>query len=237
VISQSAGATFTGGTLTSPLLAANGSAAAPSFAWSAGGGNDGFYSSDGITAAYSINGTPAYNLASSLTLASNRALGFASGTNAISNAADSGIKRIAAGTLQVTDGGAGVGALFTARVVEANTAVAASPNVLTTIESSAVLTNEGTAAANYHALPSAVAGLQYTFVVQDTDGMRIVAGAGDNIRMSDKKTADAGYVESTAVGSTCTLVAINATEWVAIAILGTWTDGTFTYSDATLTSP
>jgi hypothetical protein len=114
------------------------------------------------------------------------------------------------------------------RSVEANTAGSGAPNVLTAIESSKVLTNQGSTAANYHTLPSAVAGYTYTFIVQDTDGLRITASAGDTIGINSNVTAAAGYVESTQSGNTITLTAINATEWVAGEWSGIWTDGTFT---------
>ena len=64
-----------------------------------------------------------------------------------------------------------------------------------------------------------------------------VANTDDTIRVIDKVTAAAGYIESTTIGSTVTLVSVNAVEWYAIAIKGTWTDGTFTYDDTGLTTP
>jgi hypothetical protein len=121
------------------------------------------------------------------------------------------------------------------RSVEANTAGTGSPNVLTSAESYKVLTNEGIAEKNFHTLPTAAAGLSYTFVVQDADGIRVTASTGDTIRLGNKVTATAGYVESTTIGDTVTIVAINATEWVMIAGNGTWTDGTFTWTDTSST--
>ena len=107
------------------------------------------------------------------------------------------------------------------RVVEASTAVAASPNALDVLESRKLLTNEGATARNDHDLPSAVAGVAYTFVVQDSDGMRINAAAGDTIRIAGSVSAAAGYIESTTIGDAVTVVAINATEWVATNLVGT----------------
>lgn len=150
---------------------------------------------------------------------------------------DVGIARAAAGDLRVTNGSSSIGDLYHGVPVEANTAVAASPNILVANESGAALTNEGATAANYHTLPTAAAGYRYTFVVQDADGMRVVANTDDTIRVIDKVTAAAGYIESTTIGSVVTLLAINATEWVATSIHGVWTDGTFTYDDTGNTSP
>lgn len=123
------------------------------------------------------------------------------------------------------------------RSVEANTAGVGSPNVLGVGEFEKIFTNEGATAENYHTLPSAAAGYNFVFIVQDADGLRITANTGDTIRVIDKVTAAAGYISSTTIGSTVTLAAINGTEWVALSIKGVWTDGTFTYDDTGLTSP
>ena len=113
---------------------------------------------------------------------------------------------------------------FLARyLVEANTAVAAGPNILTAIESRTVLTNEGATAKNYHTLPTAAAGMEFTFIVQDADGIRVVANTGDTIRVAATVSGAAGYTESTTIGDAITLVSINATEWIAISYVGTWT--------------
>ncbi len=127
-----------------------------------------------------------------------------------------------------------------ALAVEANTAGSGSPNLLAAnSDGLKLITNEGSTAKNYHTLPAANGGysLQTTLYVQDADGIRITAGAGDTIRVLDKVTAAAGYIESTTIGSYVTLQDINATEWVAIGIGGVWTDGTFTFDNTGLTSP
>ena len=103
------------------------------------------------------------------------------------------------------------------RSVEANTAGVGSPNILTAAESSKILTNEGATAENYHTLPTAAAGLQYTFFCDDTDGIRITANTGDTIRMESAVSASAGYINSTIIGAHVTLIAINATQWLALA--------------------
>ncbi len=106
--------------------------------------------------------------------------------------------------------------------VEANTAGSGAPNVLIGGETGAYLTNEGSGAENYHTLPAAAVNLQFTFYVQASVGMRIVAGAGDTIRVGSLESGLAGYIESLDVGSCVRLLAINATEWVAIASVGVW---------------
>jgi len=100
-----------------------------------------------------------------------------------------------------------------------------------------VYSNTGATARNDYTLPTAVGGRHYQWVILDADGIRITANTADTIRVIDKVTAAAGYIESTTIGSVVTLVAINATEWVATSIHGVWTDGTFTYDDTSLTTP
>jgi hypothetical protein len=106
--------------------------------------------------------------------------------------------------------------------VEANVAGSGAPNVLTNVETNKVFTNEGVTAQNYHTLPTATAGLVYTFFVQDSDGIRVVAASGDTIRIEGSVSGAAGRIDSTTVGSSVTLVAINSTEWVAIMVTGSW---------------
>lgn len=113
--------------------------------------------------------------------------------------------------------------LATPYLVEANTATSGSPNIITSAETRTIFTNEGSSAKNYHTLPAASSGLSFTFIVQDTDGIRIVANAGDTIRTATVVSATAGYTESTTIGSSVILVAINATEWMATSIVGVWT--------------
>lgn len=118
-----------------------------------------------------------------------------------------------------------------------STAGVGSPRLANEADSFYTLTNEGTTAVNYHTLPTATAGYLLTFCDQDADGIRITANTADTIRVIDKVTAAAGYIQSTTIGSCVTLTAINAVEWFATSITGTWTDGTFTYDDTGLTTP
>lgn len=111
--------------------------------------------------------------------------------------------------------------------LEANTAGSGSPNIITEDEVGKTYTNEGATALNYHTLPAARAGLgPFTFVVQDADGIRVVAASGDTIRIAAGETPAAGYVEATTIGNVVTLMAINDTEWIAVASVGTWTVST-----------
>jgi hypothetical protein len=91
-----------------------------------------------------------------------------------------------------------------------------------TTDSDTVYTNEGASARVDVNLPTATSQLTYTFVVQDADGFRIIANSGDTIRIGDSVSTGAGRIDATLIGSTVVLVAINATEWIAIAFTGTW---------------
>lgn len=159
---------------------------------------------------------------SGVNLASGVQLAWSSSSNAGAGS-DCGMKRVAAAVVALTDASTGVGKLLTAKVVEANTAGSGAPNVLAAIESRTVLTNEGATAQNYHTLPTAAAGLDFEFVVQDSDGIRVVASSGDTIRDVATVSAAAGFIQSTTVGSTLRLLAINSTEWIVTSKQGTWT--------------
>lgn len=100
-----------------------------------------------------------------------------------------------------------------------------------------VLHNAGGGALVTLTLPTAVAGYTSTFYCENTNGIKIVAATGDEIRVIDKVTATAGYVQSTTEGSTITLTAMDGTTWFAESVHGVWTDGTFTYDDTSLTTP
>jgi hypothetical protein len=102
---------------------------------------------------------------------------------------------------------------------------------------STTTTNAGATALVTRTLPSAAAGLVYRFACLDADGIKVAAAAGDEIRVIDKVTAAAGYIQSTTIGSFVEVMAMDATTWLATRILGVWTDGTFTYDDTSLTTP
>jgi hypothetical protein len=105
------------------------------------------------------------------------------------------------------------------------TAQASTPLGLTSADSGKVYTNEGASAQIVFNLPTAVAGLNFTFIVQDTSdyGIQVVAASGDTIRVATSVTPAAGNIAATDDGCTVQLVAINDTEWVAVYYVGTWT--------------
>lgn len=103
------------------------------------------------------------------------------------------------------------------------TAQASTPKVVAATDTQTVYTNEGASAIIVFTLPTAAAGLTYTFYVQDADGIRVTANTGDVININGVASSTAGYCQSTSVGSSVTLTAINATDWVATSVVGTWT--------------
>jgi len=103
------------------------------------------------------------------------------------------------------------------------TASASGPVNLEDTDSGNLYTNEGATAEVVFNLPTAAANLEFTFIVQDSDGIQINADTGDTIRVAGSVSASAGLIETTTIGNTVHLKAINATEWVAISYVGTWT--------------
>lgn len=97
---------------------------------------------------------------------------------------------------------------------------------LTEADCGRLQTNEGASGAasgRAFTLPSAAAGLHFAFYDQDGDGIRIVAAAGDTIRIGSLVTKVAGYVEIAQAGAMLKLRAINATEWIADETVNPWT--------------
>lgn len=104
-------------------------------------------------------------------------------------------------------------------------AQASGPVTITADDVGKVFTNEGAAGPVTFDLPVAAAGLQYSFVVQAAQNLVVDAGSGDTIRVDVTASSAGGTQTSAVVGTTMTIVAINATEWVAIASLNAagWT--------------
>jgi len=125
----------------------------------------------------------------------------------------------------ITDGYLGIShGIYTPEVVELTaTGNAATPHTITALETNKVICNEATLGEkNYHNLPAAVAGLTYTFIVRDANGLRVTAAAGDKIRLGATITKAAGYVESIELGASITLVATDTSDWIATSVVGTW---------------
>jgi len=104
------------------------------------------------------------------------------------------------------------------------TAVTAT-TTLTSANYNRVYTNEGASGAPSTrpiTLPTAAAGARVEFINQNANGLRVVAAAGDTIRISEQVTKTAGYVECFNTGNTIVLTAINSSEWIAQATGTDW---------------
>lgn len=101
--------------------------------------------------------------------------------------------------------------------------VDADGRTITAAENGTIYSNEGASAIDPFILPGAAAGLRYSFIVQDADGIRVTAASGDTIRVGASVSGAAGKIEATAIGSAITIVAVNATEWIAVSNILTWT--------------
>lgn len=89
-------------------------------------------------------------------------------------------------------------------------------------DTGAVYTNEGDADGATVTLPTAAAGLRFTVYVQAAQTLTVTAGSGDTIRIASNVTSAAGSITSAVVGSSVSLLAINATEWIATSSIGSW---------------
>lgn len=106
--------------------------------------------------------------------------------------------------------------------------IAASGATLTFLDDRGVYSNSGATALATFNLPSAVAGMEFSFVVVDTDGIRVQAAAGDLIRSERSTTATAGYIQSTDQWAYVTIRAVDTANWVMTNFHGAWSyDGTF----------
>jgi hypothetical protein len=65
--------------------------------------------------------------------------------------------------------------------------------------------------------------MTFTVVQAGTGPIRVQALAGDTIKLGTGSTTSGGYIESAAVGSSVTLVAVDADTWIASSYNGTWT--------------
>lgn len=227
-ITLATGSAIGTGTAGCVVLPASGTAAAPAVILGAVT-NAGWYrdADVGNYWGYSGSGNASFRLLQAeIQFVSNGVLSWGNQVNSFSGStSDTGLKRQAAGVVRATDSGSGVGAFLSTRLVEANTAGSGAPNVIVAAESGSIYTNEGVTAENYHTLPSAAAGYVFTFVVQDTDGIRITASSGDTIRpiAGTAASASGGFIRCATAGAFITLIAINSVEWVSIGSSGVWT--------------
>jgi len=113
----------------------------------------------------------------------------------------------------------GIGFLLHGRAVTAKTA----DYTVVINDSNRFFTNTGASGTVNFTLPTASAGLTYTFYIDASQTLTITAGASTTIRSGSSVTASAGNITSNTVGNLVRLVAISSTQWVAESITGSWT--------------
>lgn len=102
-------------------------------------------------------------------------------------------------------------------------------DTLTAAESGKLLDNDGAAGQVNLTLPAAAAGLVFEVVVAENQILRLVPTTDDTIRLEGTESdtgTNGGYVEANVKGNALRLVAVNATEWVATSVVGTWSVNT-----------
>jgi len=90
-------------------------------------------------------------------------------------------------------------------------------------DSGVVFDNTGAGAEVDFTLPTAAAGLTYTFYVDAAQIVKVIAGASTTIRLGGTVSASAGNVQCAVTGGNVTLIAISSTQWVALDYTGAWT--------------
>jgi len=86
-----------------------------------------------------------------------------------------------------------------------------------------VFTNEGASGTVTFTLPAAAAGLHFYFVAQASQVITLTAASGDTIKVGFTTSSAGGSLSSSGTSDDWVrLIAINATEWVAIPYEGSW---------------
>lgn len=96
------------------------------------------------------------------------------------------------------------------------------PYTVVEASSGTIHTNNGALAQVEFLLPTAASGLEYVFVVRDTDGIKITASGGDIIRIANSTSSSGGNATSSTIGDVLRIVALDDTEWIATSVIGTW---------------
>ena len=152
------------------------------------------------------------------------ALGSSNTTSTTTISAGSGkinlVGTLATGDAVTGDGTAALGG-FLATVLDDTDA-----HTVLASESGTVLTNAGAGGPYAHTLPAAAVGLNYTFVVMAAQELRVTPGGGDVVNIAGIAGDAAEYWTANAVGEALTIVAVDATNWIATSFTGTWTQQT-----------
>lgn len=82
--------------------------------------------------------------------------------------------------------------------------------------------NFGASSAVYFTLPAADPGLNYHFMVETAQTVKVIAGGSSTIPIGTVTSVVSGFISSDRPRSTIHIFAVTPTEWVAIASTGSW---------------
>lgn len=201
------------------LTVAVGSAAAPSINFTGNTTTGLFHASSSL--GFAVSGTEELRVTTSTILLGTQHVLF----GASIGGETVGLQYLAAGVLRCSDADTdGVGALTRGYKVEAN----ATANTVDTKESDGyVFTDDGTDNGNTsdNTLPAAGDGRCVRAICRQgdvNDILKLTAVGDDTIRISGAITSAAGNISCSATGGTVMLIAVSSTEWIAVAVTGTW---------------
>lgn len=90
------------------------------------------------------------------------------------------------------------------------------------IDSGTTYTNEGDTDGSVISLPANAIGVDFTGVVMVAQLLTFTAAVNETIRIGTSVTATGGSISSSVIGSVIKLVKVNATSWVAVHVVGSW---------------
>lgn len=129
----------------------------------------------------------------------------------------------ASGVMSFNSGGSQVAAISTQGFVgQKDVRTRTTATQLLVADSGACITNKGASAKVEVTLPSAVAGLVFTFLIEDTDGIKVIAATGDTLCVHGDISAAGGDSESFLVGDWIYFVATDSTAWLSNGFEGLW---------------
>lgn len=123
--------------------------------------------------------------------------------------------------IQLTSGGkASLGAVLTAKTHDDTPVTVAAAD----LNGNTTFTNTGATSVVVFTLPAGTAGDKISFLVTDTDGIRIDPTDGtEHFRFSGSEAAGGKYIAGTTIGESITLVYSNSgNEWVITDLTGAW---------------
>jgi len=85
-----------------------------------------------------------------------------------------------------------------------------------------IFSNVGAVSEVGFTLPSAASGIELSFVVENINGLKVFAQSNNKIYAGTVVGISGGYINSSGIGSTLTLLAVNTVDWFTMSQEGTW---------------